>query len=101
MVAIRSFQYRICPTPEQERLFLQWAGCRRLVYNWGLNRKQTVYAETKRTLRYKDLAFELVLLKQQPEYDFLNECPSQILQQALMDLEKSFTAFFKGITRYP
>jgi putative transposase len=101
MTAIVSYRYNILPTPEQEEQFLQWAGCRRRVYNWGLDRKKTVYAETKKTLRYKDLAAELVLLKKEPEFDFLNDCPSQILQQALMDMEKAFTAFFKKISRYP
>ena len=101
MVVIRTFQFQIFPNPEQEVQFLQWAGCRRLIYNWGLNRKQTVYAETKKTIGYKALASELVQLKKKPEYDFLNDCPSHVLQQALIDLEKSFSAFFKKVARYP
>lgn len=101
MSAIISYQFKIVPTPEQEEQFLRWAGCRRFVYNWGLDRKKTFYAQTGKTLRYKELAAELVSLKKQPEFDYLNDCPSQILQQALMDLEKAFSAFFKKVARYP
>ena len=40
-------------------------------------------------------------LKQKEEYKWLKEANSQSLQQALMDLDKAFKAFFKGISKYP
>jgi len=41
-----------------------------------------------------ELAFWLRLWKQSDEYSFLNECPSQVLQQKLMDLERAFKDSF-------
>ena len=40
-------------------------------------------------------------MKQKEEYKWLKEANSQSLQQALMDLDKAFKAFFKGISKYP
>lgn len=101
MKITKCYKYRIEPTSEQAQKFLQFAGCRRYVWNWALEKKSTHYKETKETLEYSQLAKQLVELKKQPATSFLKECHSQILQQGLMDLEKSFKAFFKKIAKYP
>ncbi len=41
-------------------------------------------------LWYNELAFWLTLWKRSEEYSFLAECPSQVLQQKLRDLERAF-----------
>ncbi len=43
---------------------------------------------------YNELAFWLILWKQSDEYAFLRECPSQVLQQKLRDLDRSFRDSF-------
>ena len=43
---------------------------------------------------YNELAFWLRLWKQSDEYGFLKECPSQVLQQKLMDLDRAFSNCF-------
>jgi putative transposase len=45
-------------------------------------------------LWYNELAFWLTLWKRSDEYFFLKECPSQVLQQKLMDLERAFRDCF-------
>jgi putative transposase len=45
-------------------------------------------------LWYSELAFWLKLWKESEEYGFLKECPSQVLQQKLMDLERAFRDCF-------
>jgi len=45
-------------------------------------------------LWYNELAFWLTVWKRSEEYGFLKECPSQVLQQKLMDLEKAFKDCF-------
>ena len=42
---------------------------------------------------------ELTVLKK--EKSWLNDCHSQVLQQSLKDLERSFQNFFKGLVGYP
>ena len=45
-------------------------------------------------LWYNELAFWLTVWKQSEEYGFLKECPSQVLQQKLKDLERAFKDCF-------
>ena len=97
----RCYKFRLEPTPEQEQEFFRFSGCRRFVWNWGWERKKTVYQETGKGISYKALAAELVELKKQPETAFLRECHSQVLQQTLMDLDKAFVSFFQKRSRFP
>ena len=101
MIITRCYKFRLEPTTEQEQEFLRFAGCRRFVWNWGLQRKKTVYQETGKSISYKALAAELVQLKKQPETAFLNECHSQVLQQALLDLEKAFRLLLRETRQVP
>lgn len=45
-------------------------------------------------LWYNELAFWLTIWKRSEEYGFLKECPSQVLQQKLKDLERAFRDCF-------
>ena len=101
MMVTRCYKFRLEPTEEQQHQFLCFAGCRRFVWNWALERKQTLYKQTGKTLSYKTLAAELVQLKKQPETAFLKVCHSQVLQQTLMDLDKAFVSFFEKRARFP
>src|SRR5687768_6538438 len=109
MQVTKCYKFRVSPTAQQEARFLQFAGCRRFVWNWALARKQAEYKATRKgiadtakpCLGYSALAAELVKLKKEPETAFLRECHSQVLQQALMDLDKAFGAFFDKRARFP
>ncbi|GAA5529538.1 transposase [Herpetosiphon gulosus] len=97
----RCFKYRLYPTTDQQNTLVQWAGCRRFVWNWALHCKQTQYQATGQRLSYQRLAAMLVDLKRQPKTAFLRDCHSQPLQQSLMDLETAFTHFFAKRAKYP
>jgi putative transposase len=101
MEITKCYRYRLNPTKEQEALFVQFAGCRRFVWNWALARKTAFYKETGKGIGYNALAAELVALKKLPETSFLKESHSQVLQQTLMDLDKAFGAFFEKRARFP
>ncbi len=90
-------RYRLDPTVEQAKLLLQFAGARRFIWNWALNRKQEYYQKTGKTLGFSDLCKELTILKQQPETAWLCQIDSQSLQQALRDLENAFQHFFRRL----
>jgi putative transposase len=92
-----TYRYRLDPTAEQAKLLLQFAGARRFVWNWGLDRKQDYYQKTGKTLGFSDLCKELTILKQQPETAWLRQIDSQSLQQALRDLENAFQHFFRRL----
>jgi transposase len=48
-------------------------------------------------LSYNDLAAELTLMKQQPATAWLREMDSQLLQQALRDLDSAYQHFFRRL----
>jgi len=96
MIVQKCFQYRIHPTREQEERFRQFAGCRRVTWNWALARRIDYYKQTGKTLSFEDQCKELTLLKQQDEYTYLQEADSQALQQVLRDLHQAFLNFFKN-----
>ena len=94
-----TYRYRLNPTVAQETLLNQFAGARRWVWNWALDRKMAHYRQTGTTLSYHDLAGELTQLKQQPETAWLREMDSQSLQQALRDLDSAYQHFFRRVKR--
>jgi putative transposase len=101
MMVTRCYRYRLHPTSPQIETLVRWAGCRRWAWNWALRRKQTYYAAMGKSLTYHVLAGELVDLKRQSDTLWLKECHSQVLQQALMDLEAAFVNFFEKRAKYP
>jgi putative transposase len=101
MIVTKCYKFRLEPTKEQEQEFFRFAGCRRFVWNWALERKNAVYKETGQGIYYNALAAELVPLKKQSETAFLSECHRQVLQQTLRDLDKAFVNFFEGRARLP
>jgi putative transposase len=96
-----TYRYRIEPTAAQQVQLVSFAGARRWVWNWALARKQAHYQATNERLTYNALAAELTVLKQQPETAWLKEIDSQLLQQALRDLDTAFKNFFARRARYP
>jgi putative transposase len=94
---LTTYRYRLDPTAQQERLLSQFAGARRWVWNWALNRKRELFRQTGKTLSYNQLAAELAQLKQQPATAWLCEIDSQSLQQAVRDLENAFQQFFRRL----
>lgn len=97
----RTYRFRVDPTPEQAAALARFAGTRRFVWNWALARKRAYYAEHGTGISYHQLAAELTALKDQPETAWLREIDSQLLQQALRDLEQAFKNFFEHRARYP
>jgi putative transposase len=101
MTFIKCYRFRLMPTAEQEQKLRRFAGCRRFVWNWALGRKRSHYKESGTGIGYHALAAELVRLKKEPAYAFLQECPAQALQQSLLDLEAAFRHFFRHRANFP
>ena len=97
MPSHKAFRFRIYPDAEQESLFEQTDGCRRLVYNLCLEQRST-WGHQHRISSY-DQINELPALKK--DFPFLQVVPSQCLQQAILDLNTAFKNFFKGNANYP
>lgn len=100
-MANKAYKFRLYPNQEQQVFLAKCFGCSRFVYNHFLRLATDVYAESKKQLRYKDMAGLLTKLKQEESYTWLNEVNSQPLQQTLKNLESAYVAFLKKITAFP
>jgi transposase len=101
MIERKVFKFKLEPTAEQERMLKAFAGARRFVYNWGLNRCREYYKETGQGISWQQLSQEFTALKNQPGLEWLQEMDAQALQQALADLKRAFVNFFRRRARYP
>jgi putative transposase len=91
---LKAFKYRLNPNEEQIILLNKHIGASRFIYNLALETKQIAYAGNKHNLSCFELHSQLTELKK--ECDWLKEINSQSLQQAITNLDKAYTAFFKG-----
>ena len=88
----RAFRFELCPSGAQARLMSQFAGSCRYVYNRTLATEKSLYGKDKaHRFNYVECANRLVLWKK--KHSFLKDCHSQVLQQALKDLEKGYKNF--------
>ncbi len=88
----KAYKFRIYyPNKEQSAFLAKCFGCSRFVYNHFLRLTTDVYAESKKSLCYKEWAKLLTDLKS--EFEWLKEVNSQALQQTLKDLESAFVRF--------
>lgn len=92
--------FRCYPTPEQEQHFARTFGCVRYVWNWALNLRSVGFKNGER-IGYPETDRRLTLLKREPATAWLNEVSSVCLQQALRDLQVSYSNFFDKRTGYP
>jgi putative transposase len=91
----KTYKYRLYPTPEQERVLetILWR-CRAL-YNVALEERKTAWERCGVSLNYYHQANELPHLKAAcPEY---GEVHSQVLQDVLKRLERTYHGFFRRI----
>ncbi len=98
---IRAHRFRLEPTRAQTKTLERAVGARRYVYNWGLARWREYYAAEHTSPPRGLLSSEITRLKREGELAWLSDLPSQLPQQALLDLERAFKAFFECRAGYP
>ena len=96
---IKSFKFRIYPNKEQEILIQKTFGCVRYVYNHFLDKRISIYRESKETIGVKECSKELTQLKK--ELEWLKEPDKWALQNAIWDLDDAYRYFFKGFNGFP
>ena len=90
---LKAMKLEIKPNKTQRTLINKTCGCTRLVFNLMLAEKIKVYKETNNSISSYDLIKKLPKLKEEKE--FLQEVPSQALQQSILDLDRAYKNFFK------
>jgi putative transposase len=95
------YRFKIDPTAKQEAALARYAGARRFVFNWALQRRKETYAQTGKSITWSELSIELTGLKSKPGFEWLKEIDSQLLQQAVADCKKAFDSFFQKRMGFP
>lgn len=96
---LKGFRYQIYPNFEQTVLCEKHFGCARIVYNMGLEIKQSAYKSFGKNVTYNELAGELSDLKE--GFPFFKEVNSQSLQASLKNLDTAYQNFFKYKRGFP
>jgi len=94
MLIRKAYKYKLKTNEVIDQKLSQMTGCCRFVWNkaLGINLQRL---ESKQPLMwYHELAFWLTFWKKTDELSFLKECPSQSLQQTLMNQARAFKDAF-------
>jgi len=97
----RGFRFRFYPNKEQEILLRKSLGCVRFVWNYFLDKRQTLWRQENKGMTYYDMAKELTLLKKEEDYSWLKEVSITALRYGLYGLDETYKNFFKKKCGYP
>ena len=90
----KAYKVRLKTNKESEVLLTRFCGASRFLWNKSLSMNLERLEKRQPILWYNELAYWLTVWKRSDEYSFLKECPSQVLQQKLKDLERAFRDCF-------
>lgn len=94
----RNFKYLLKPNLAQSDTIDRWMESLRLLYNFSLSDRRDAFKAGK-PLNYYDQAKQLKTKKIEfPRYNVIH---SQVLQQTLLQLDRSFKRFFRKQSKYP
>lgn len=90
----KAYKFRIYPNKEQQYIFDQYFGVYRFVYNTVLDYKINSY---KRGIKYTayDAIKDFTEIKKIEGHEWLKDINSQVIQQAILNLDNAFQRFFK------
>jgi putative transposase len=91
---ILTIKYKLNPTKVQIETFDQWLGGNRYLYNVALEERITAYKSLGKSVTKYDQYNQLPEIKK--EFTWLKEIHSQVLQNTLERLDKSYQSFFNG-----
>jgi putative transposase len=98
MIINRSYKTEIKPNNKQRTLFEKSAGVARFAYNLGLSERISLYESEKRSLSAIDQHKSLCARKKK-EFPWMYEVSKCAPQLALIDLDKAFKNFFRGLKK--
>ncbi len=90
----KGYKVRLKTNSNIENKLVQYCGSSRFLWNKSLAMNMDRLEKRQPLLWYNELAFWLTVWKRSEEYGFLKECPSQVLQQKLKDLDRAFRDCF-------
>lgn len=101
MQRLQAYKFQLRPKAGQESLMRRFAGCCRFVWNKALALEKKTYENEGKRLGFSLLCKLLRDWKKEDDTSFLAEAHSQILQQALKDLDSAYKNFFAKRADFP
>lgn len=96
---LKSIKIRLYPNNEQIIYMNKLFGCSRFIYNKCLDYKINEYKNNGKSTTLKDTGKYLTTIKS--EFEWIKESHSKVLQQSLINLERSYKNFFKNGRGFP
>jgi len=93
----RTYKFRLYPPASQQTTFTQWLTTCRLLYNTALAERKKAWETQKRSVTYGEQARQLKDAKK--TNPLLKTVHSQVLQDVLKRLDKTFKNFFRRIKK--
>lgn len=91
----RTYKFRLYPTKQQRMLFTQWLTTCHILYNNALAERKNQWKENNRSVTYLNQATQLPVEKK--HNPFLKGVHSQVLQDVLRRVDKTFKNFFRRV----
>ena len=99
---LRAVKVRLYPNKEQEQELNKVLGAYRFVYNHMLAKRQNAYETDKTSLKLKDLSkWFYGTLRKDEQYAWLKEQNTQIMAQAINQMDDAYQKFFKQRNGFP
>ena len=92
---------RLLPTQSQAKLFWQNVGTARWTWNWGLDTQNKAYSEQKKFLSVNELKRKFTEVRNSEQFKWLQEVSRQVEANALIDLDKAYSKFFRKTAGKP
>lgn len=98
-----AYKTEIKPTSEQIKKINQTIGVCRYIYNFYLAHNKVIYEKEKRFMTGYDFSKWLnnEFIPNNQEYSWIKEVSSKAVKQSIMNAEKAFKRFFKGLSKFP
>ena len=93
----KTYEYRLRPTPAQERRLVATLDACRFVYNWGIEDRRNLWNYCRVSANFYDQSDYLKSLKSANPW--LQEVHAHPLQEALRRVERSFDGFFLRVKK--
>ena len=98
-IRLQAYRFELKPTEKQQHQMSSFAGSARFVFNRALALQKEFFELSGAHISYADLCAVLVDWKQSKETDWLNEAPSQALQQSLKNLDAAWLRRFDSLKK--
>jgi putative transposase len=98
---IKAIKIQLYPTEQQIHYIHGLVGTCRFVFNKALDFKITQYKEFGKSTNISSVGKFITDLKQDPDFQWLNDYHSKVIQQSLLDLDKAYKNFFKLGNGFP